>query len=71
MNGFKEITKREFYEIINPLDICIKSDIKEYPYKHFVTKFTYRNGDILGISTQNLDLFSDNYDEQKYYIKEV
>lgn len=70
MDGFKPATKKEFYDIINDLDICVNSNIKEYPHKHFYTKFSYRNGELFGISIRSLETDHDDYGVNYYHIKE-
>lgn len=42
----KEVTKEEFYNIMNPLDVCVSvEDVYAYPY---TTLFKMRNGKLMG-----------------------
>lgn len=69
----KEIDKKEFFKIINDLDICVSSDyIKggQWGKSLIKTKFTYRNGVIFGESITNYDIDSDDYGKVTYFIKE-
>ena len=67
--GMKIIDKKDFYNIINDLDICVYSKLSD-DKKLMTTRFTYRNGILFGISEHNYDLDSDDYDKQVYKIVE-
>lgn len=66
---FKPISKDEFYKIINPLDVCY--NVVNYNYDiEMRGEFTLRSGTLIGKSTTNYDVHSDNYGQVTYEIRE-
>lgn len=59
----KEISKVDFYNIINDLDICVHSSWNNIT-QVMTTEFTYRNGKIFGYSYTNY-----NTDDEHDYLK--
>ena len=65
----KTISKKEFYDLIMDLDICVYSKLSD-DKKLMTTSFKFRNGILFGISEHNYDLDSDDYGKKTYKIVE-
>jgi hypothetical protein len=66
---FKPITKAEFYNIINDLDVCYNVTNRDYSIE-MRGQFTLRSGKVIGKNTTNYDVDSDDYGKVSYEISE-